>query len=77
MPWPQFAFNFIFLLLGYFIKYIFFLRKGYGHIYLQSLKEGFYTLNKIDKVKYDHTNIKNYMEIEWILIKNTFKFIFF
>jgi len=77
MPWPQFAFNFIFLLLGYFIKYIFFLRKGYSSIYIKSLKDGFNTLNNVNKVKYNHKHFKNYLEIEWLLIKNTLKFIFF
>jgi len=77
MPWPQLTLNFIFLLIGFFIKYIFFMRKGHGYIYVKSLKEGFNTLNKIDKVKYEQANFINYVKIEMFLIKNTLKFIFF
>ncbi|MDI6644789.1 MAG: glycosyltransferase family 2 protein [Methanobacteriaceae archaeon] len=77
MPWPQLIFNFIFILIGFFIKYIFFIRKGYGHIYIKSLKEGFNTLNRINKVEYENVNLYNYLKIEWLLIKNALKFFFF
>ena len=77
MPWPQLIVNMPFLLLGYLIKYIFFLRKGQSDIYISGLKEGITSLNHINKVKYENKNIKNYLKIEWLLIKNTFKFLFF
>ena len=77
MPWPQFMINAIFLFIGYFIKYLFFIRKGHGKIYLDGLKEGFRSLKTINKVEYNPENLKNYLIIEWILIKNTFKFVFF
>jgi GT2 family glycosyltransferase len=77
MPWPQLILNGIFLFIGYFIKYLFFLRMGYGKTYLAGLKEGSKSLQKIDKVKYNQENLKNYFVIEWFLIKNTFKFLFF
>ena len=32
MPWPQLIMNFVFLLSGYLIKYLFFLRQGHGTI---------------------------------------------
>ena len=75
MPWPQLALNIIFLLLGYFIKYLFFLKKGYGNDYLDGLKEGFKSRHNIDKIKYKG-NLINYVKIEWLLIKNTVKFVF-
>lgn len=75
MPWPQLALNFIFLLAGYFIKYIFFLKKGYGKDYLDGLREGFKSRNDINKIRYDNNLIK-YIKIEWLLIKNTVKFVF-
>ncbi|MCZ3367114.1 MULTISPECIES: glycosyltransferase family 2 protein [Methanobacterium] len=77
MPWPQLVINGIFLLAGYFIKYIFFFKKGQGSTYLNGLKEGFNSLGKLEKTKYEHKNITNYLKIEWLLIKNTVKFIFF
>lgn len=77
MPWPQLAMNFVFLLVGYFIKYLFFLKQGQGTTYLGGLKEGFGSLGKLNKIKYENKNFTNYLKIEWFLIKNTFKFIFF
>jgi GT2 family glycosyltransferase len=77
MPWPQLLINLPFLILGYLIKYIFFLRKRHGHIYLKGLKEGIITRKKVGKLKYDRKNLINYFKIEWFLIKNTLKFPFF
>jgi GT2 family glycosyltransferase len=77
MPWPQLIVNIPFLLMGYLIKYLFFLRKGQGGVYINGLKEGLSSLNHVNKVKYKNENIKNYLKIEWLLIKNTFKFLFF
>ncbi|MBI5458355.1 glycosyltransferase family 2 protein [Methanobacterium sp.] len=77
MPWPQLLVNLVFLGMGYFIKYLFFLRKGYGEIYLDGLKEGFNSRKKIGKVIYNHRNFKNYLVIQWILIRNTFKYLFY
>lgn len=77
MPWPQLALNGIFLLIGYFIKYLFFFRQGCGNIYLNGLKEGFNSLGKLEKIKYENKNFTNYLKVEWLLIKNTVKFIFF
>lgn len=77
MPWPQLIANAPFLFIGYLIKYFFFTLNGNGMIYLDGLKEGFNSLEKIDKLKYNPENFRNYIKIEWILIKNTLKFIFF
>jgi len=71
MPWPQLLINLIFLLIGYFIKYLFFLRKGHGKDYLNGLKEGINSLDRVNKVKYRRNLLKNYLHIEWYLIKNT------
>ncbi len=76
MPWPQLMVNAIFLLLGFLVKYLFFYRQGYGKIYFDGLKEGFKSLKKINKVKYNNKNFRNYLIIEWLLIKNAFKFVF-
>ena len=77
MPWPQLAFNFVFLIMGFLIKYLFFLKKGHGNDYITGLKEGLNSLDKIEKIKYKNGRLTNYLLIEWILIKNTIKSIYF
>ncbi len=74
-PVPQKILNFIFLFLGFLIKYLFFVKKGFGKTYLEGIKEGLKTRNKINKVKFNKKNTKNYFKIEWKLIVNTFKFL--
>jgi GT2 family glycosyltransferase len=76
MPWPQLALNLIFLLTGYLIKYLFFLRKKHGNDYIHGLKEGLTTLNRIDRIKYKNGRLINYLKIEWLLIKNTVRNIY-
>ncbi|MBQ6512931.1 glycosyltransferase family 2 protein [Methanobrevibacter sp.] len=75
LPIPLKVLNFIFLFLGFLIKYIFFVKKGFGPIYLSGLKEGLSTRNQIDKVKFNWKNTKNYFKIEYRLIINTIKFL--
>ena len=74
-PIPLKIVNFIFLFFGFLIKYLFFLRKGFGSTYLAGIREGLSTRNKIDKVKFESKNIKNYFRIEYRLIINTIKFL--
>lgn len=76
MPWPQLAVNSIFLITGYLLKYLFFLRQGYGSVYLSGLKEGIKSLRRIEKTDYSNKFFTNYLKIEWLLIKNTIKSIF-
>ena len=75
IPIPFKILNFIFLFFGFLIKYLFFLKKGFGSIYLSGLKEGLKTRNKIDKVNFEWKNTKNYFKIEYRLIINTLKFL--
>ncbi|MBR4447707.1 glycosyltransferase family 2 protein [Methanobrevibacter sp.] len=75
LPVPLKIINFIFLFLGFFIKYLFFLKKGFGSIYLAGIREGLSTRSKIQKVKFESKNTKNYFKIEYRLIINTFKFL--
>ncbi len=77
MPWPQFYVNILFLLLGYFVKYLFFQRRGLGKYYMEGLREGFNSTDKIVKVKYINKNLINYLKIEWFLIKNSLKLIYY
>jgi len=66
--------NFIFIFFGILVKYLFFRRKGYGNDYLDGIKEGIKTKNNLKKIT-DGT-IRNYLKIEWLMIKNTFNYLF-
>ena len=76
MPWPQLLLNLIFLLIGFMIKYLFFVSKGHGNDYIAGLKEGINSLDKIDKIKYENKRLNIYLKIEWILLKNAVKSIY-
>lgn len=75
LPIPLKIINFLFLFLGFLIKYLFFLKKGFGSIYLSGIREGLSTRKKIQKVKFKSKNTKNYFKIEYRLIINTLKFL--
>ena len=75
IPIPLKIINFIFLFFGFLIKYIFFLRKGFGPIYLEGIKEGLKTRSKLKKVNFKKSNLKNYFKLEYKLIINTLKFL--
>lgn len=62
--------NFVFLFIGFLIKYLFFLKKGFGPVYYSGIKEGLSKRGEIEKIKVN--SIKNYFKIEWKMIKNTF-----
>ncbi|WP_347707924.1 glycosyltransferase family 2 protein [Clostridium sp. C2-6-12] len=75
MPFLQIIVNIPFLVLGFFIKYLFFLKKGMGKEYSQGFIEGIKSKKKIEKVKYSNRNIINYIIIQLNLIVNTIKLI--
>lgn len=75
MPVIQLIINVPFLLVGYIVKYVFFITKGYEKEYRQGILEGIKTLNRVEKVSFKFNNILNYFKIEWLLIKNTISYI--
>ena len=75
LPIPLKIINFVFLFLGFFIKYIFFVRKGFGQFYLDGIREGLKTRFKLEKVNFKKSNLKNYFRLEYKLIVNTLKFL--
>ena len=75
LPIPLKIVNFIFLFLGFFIKYIFFFKKGFGPLYLEGINEGLSTRSKLEKVSFKRKNWKNYFKLEYKLIINTLKFL--
>ena len=74
-PIPQKIINFIFIFLGFLIKYLVFYKKGQSKPYIEGIKEGLKTRKQLQKTKYETKNIKNYLKIEWKLIINTIKLI--
>ena len=75
LPIPLKIVNFVFMLLGFLIKSIFFCKKGFGSTYLAGIREGLSCRNKIEKVKFESKNTKNYFKMEFRLIINTIKFL--
>lgn len=75
MPVLQLIINMPFLLVGFLVKYLFFIKKGFGKEYKEGLLEGLRTLNKIEKVKFRWRHLPNYIRIEYLLIKNTFSYV--
>lgn len=75
LPIPLKIVNFIFLFLGFLVKYLYFVKKGFGSTYLAGIREGLSSRSKINKVKFESKNIKNYFKIEYRLIINTLKFL--
>lgn len=67
--------NFIFIFLGFLIKYLFFYKKGFGSPYLAGISEGLSAKSKISKVQFESKNTKNYFKLEFRLIINTIKFL--
>lgn len=75
MPIIQLVINSPFLLIGFFIKILFFVKKGLGKAYIEGLKDGIQKRRVIEKVKIPKRNIGRYFYIEWLLIKNVFKWV--
>ena len=75
IPIPLKIINFIFLFLGFFIKYLFFLRKGFGALYFSGITEGLSSRNKIKKTQFKSENTINYLKLEYRLIINTIKYL--
>ena len=75
MPLPQLILNAPALAAGYFVKWCFFMKIGFGKDYIDGLKEGFKTAKQCRKVKYDKKHLKNYLAIEWGLCTGTLLYI--
>lgn len=72
MPLVQKIINSPTLFFGFLIKYIFFMKKGYGKIYLKGLTEGMKMCRKQDKISWNRKHLKNYLKIQLELWKNIF-----
>lgn len=74
MPLIQLILNFIPLFAGYFVKYLFFIKKGFGKDYKDGIIEGLSTLKAQKKVPFKPVHLSNYIKIELELILNTFSY---
>ena len=70
MPVFQLLLNMPFLLVGFGIKYLFFVRKGLGKIYRKGLKEGLLMCRREKKVKFCWKNLPSYGKIQIELWRN-------
>lgn len=75
MPALQLILNFIPLAIGYFVKYLFFCKIGFGKDYKEGFIEGLQTAKLQKKVKFQFKHLGNYLVIEIDLIKYTFDYI--
>lgn len=71
MPFLQILINLPFLLLGFFIKTLFFVKKGFGIVYVKGLGKGIFSCFQDEfrqkKVKFQVENLGNYVKIQWEL----------
>lgn len=78
MPVFQIVLNLPFLILGFSIKYLYFLKKGFGGIYLKGILKGIKLCTtpqgKANKVKFCWKNIGNYTKIQLQLWRNMVRF---
>ncbi len=74
MPALQLLWNLPFLLAGFFVKFLFFCKKGMGSLYLKGLAEGVKkSLSKTGRTRktaFHRENLKNYLAIQWQLYLN-------
>lgn len=75
MPIIQLLINIPFLLLGQFVKFIFFSIKGYKKEFISGAIEAFKNLRKIEKTKFNKKILFSYIKIELFMIVNLFKYI--
>jgi len=76
MPALQILLNFPFLLVGFAVKYLFFLKKGFGKIYAKGLWAGVKMCRKDAKVKFYWKNLPAYGKIQvalWLNIVKRFR----
>lgn len=76
MPTLQIIINFPLILIGFLIKSIFFILKGYGREYLSGMKRGYLMCTEGKKSPYSREFLGNYVKIQLELWLNMFRRIF-
>jgi len=72
MPLLQLIVNALPLFIGYLVKTLFFVKRGYYQDYLDGLKEGVTSLKQCKKTPFKFKHLLNYLKIEGELVVNTF-----
>ncbi len=79
MPLLQLLLNLPFLLVGFFVKFLFFARKKMGGLYLKGLWEGlrrsFSAEGRSHKVRFEISDLGHYLSIQGLLYVNLFRFL--
>ncbi|MBE5981180.1 MAG: glycosyltransferase family 2 protein [Paenibacillaceae bacterium] len=75
MPLLQLILNFLPILAGMAVKYMFFRRIGFASDYIEGVKEGLKTLKRTKKVRFQMSRLGNYIRIEGELILGTFLYV--
>lgn len=76
MPTWMLVINFFPLLIGYLVKWGFFIRKGFGKDYFAGIIEGIQKRKNLRKVSFAFSRVWNYIGIEWELIQNCFLYVY-
>lgn len=74
MPALQLLINLLPLTAGYLVKYLFFIKIGFGKDYREGILEGLHTARAQKKVRFQPRHLPNYIRIEAELIINTFSY---
>ena len=75
MPFLQILLNLPLLAAGFGLKYLFFMKKGFGRTYAKGLREGFRLCREGRKVRFHWKNLPSYVKIQlelWINIAKRF-----
>lgn len=74
MPFLQKLLNLPFLVIGFFVKFIFFCKKKMGKLYLQGILQGLKKLysreGRSKKIPFSHKHLGRYLAIQWQLYLN-------
>ncbi len=73
MPWPQILLNSPFLLAGFFIKFVFYARKGYLKEYTAGLGTGIALSRKGSRIRFRRDRLRAYVRIQLELWGNLFR----
>ena len=77
MPIIQIVINLPALLVGYFVKWLFFVKKGFGRVYFKGIIDGIRTCRKkCKKIPFEFKNFGNYVKIEFELIYGMFLYVY-
>lgn len=73
MPLLQLFFNLPFLLAGVLIKWLFFVKKGFGREYLRGIGAGLAGCRSCTKVRFVPGRLWRYVTLEWEIFTNVFR----